>query len=69
MPALTLRADPFNLPWGTSVFAKITAINIYGDSIDSDEGNGAIIVTKPDPPINLIEDYAERTKSTIGFTW
>lgn len=35
----------------------------------SNEGNGAIIITTPDPPINLQEDYSQRTKSTLAITW
>ena len=45
-----LRAEPFSLEWGTSVYAKIIAINIYGDSVISEPGNGAIIITNPDTP-------------------
>jgi hypothetical protein len=69
VPALTLRAAPYSLPWGSSIYAKIVAINQYGNSLDSDEGNGAMIITKPDPPIDFIEDYSQRTKSTIGVSW
>ena len=36
-----LRAAPYSLDWGDSVFAKIIATNSYGDSLESDEGNGA----------------------------
>lgn len=32
-------------------------------------GNGAIISTFPDPPINFIEYYPDRDPTTIGFTW
>jgi hypothetical protein len=31
----------------------VTAINIIGSSPQSDEGNGAIILTNPDAPLNL----------------
>ena len=67
VPALTLIASPYSHPWGSSIYARVVAINIYGDSEVSEEGNGAIIVTKPDPPINFVEDYPLRTKSTIGL--
>jgi hypothetical protein len=59
----TLRGAPFNLDWGASVFAKVSARNINGYSIDSVSGNGAVIITTPDAPINLQEDYSLRTKS------
>jgi hypothetical protein len=51
-----LKAAPFELPWGASVYAKLKANNIKGESLESDAGNGAIIKTQPDAPINLAED-------------
>jgi hypothetical protein len=36
----------------------VIAINIYGDSTESLTGNGAVIVTTPDAPINVAEDYS-----------
>jgi hypothetical protein len=39
--------------WGMSVFATISATNIYGTSIDSISGNGAVILTVPSPPVEL----------------
>lgn len=69
VPALVLRVEPYSLPWGSSIYAKVIAINLYGDSLISNEGNGAVIITKPDPPINLAEEYALRTKSTLGLVW
>ena len=49
---------PFNFDWGQSIYAKIIASNAYGDSAESDVGNGAILMTKPDAPINLAEDVS-----------
>jgi hypothetical protein len=46
--------------WGDSVHAKIVAVNIYGDSIDSEVGNGAIIITYPDAPLYLQENLSYR---------
>jgi hypothetical protein len=69
IPVTVLRASPFSLNWGTSVFAKVVATNIYGNSIESVAGNGAVITTTPDAPINLDENTSLRTKSTIGLTW
>jgi hypothetical protein len=65
----TLINSPFNLPWGSSVYAKVLAQNIYGSSGNSSSGNGAIIITYPDPPMNLIENPILRTSSTITFSW
>ena len=45
VPIATLKAIPFNLPWGASVFAKVSAVNIVGASLSSAAGNGAIILT------------------------
>lgn len=64
-----LRVSPFSLAWGTSVYAKVIATNIYGNSVQSSAGNGAVITTTPDAPINLAENTSLRTKSTIGLTW
>ena len=56
IPITTLRTIPFSLEWGSSVYAKVVAINKYGVSLISSEGNGAIITTAPDAPISLAED-------------
>lgn len=69
IPVETLRIAPFNLDWGTSVFVKVTATNLHGDSLQSDAGNGAVITINPDPPTDVIEVYEQRSKSTIGITW
>jgi hypothetical protein len=65
----TLRAAPFSLTWGASVYAKITATNYLGDSIVSLVGNGAIILTFPDEPINLENNLEVTWGTTIGLTW
>jgi hypothetical protein len=41
----------FTLEWGASIYAKVLAYNVYGDSLISLEGNGAVIVTIPDAPL------------------
>jgi hypothetical protein len=64
-----LRGTPFNLPWGSNIHAKVVATNLYGDSIESEVGNGALMITFPDAPINFSEDLSKRTASSIGFTW
>lgn len=64
-----LITAPFNLPWGSRVYTKIIATNIKGDSEASDAGTGAVIITYPDPPVNLVENVAQRSSSTLGFTW
>jgi len=56
IPIATLRAAPFSHPWGASIYAKVVAINLVGESIESAEGNGAVILTTPDAPVSLQDD-------------
>ena len=37
--------------------------------MESDIGNGAIIISDPTAPSNLIEEYSQRTPTTIGLSW
>jgi len=69
VPVTLLRATPFSLEWGSSVYAKVVATNSYGASLVSSEGNGAVITTAPDAPISLAEDVSLKTKSSISLTW
>lgn len=69
VPINTLRAAPYNLNWGDSIVIKVSALNDYGASQFSDEGNGAVILTNPDTPVSFAEDYASKTESQIGLTW
>ncbi len=48
--------SPFNIESGASVYAKVIATNKYGNSLESDEGNGAFMPINPDAPINLSEE-------------
>ena len=57
------------LEWGSSIFVKVVAVNAYGASQESVEGNGAVITTYPDAPISLTEVQEQRTKSTLGLSW
>ncbi len=53
IPIQTLQESPYNLMWGMSVFATVSATNIYGTSTDSISDSGAVILTVPSKPINL----------------
>lgn len=64
-----LLGAPYNLPWGSSVYAKVAAINIKGASVFSIEGNGAVILTIPDSPLNLQNNAAVTSATQIGVTW
>lgn len=46
---------PFSLPWGSSIYAKVIAINVKGGSVESLAGNGAIILRAPDAPLSLAD--------------
>lgn len=69
LPVATLRAEPFNLDWGTSVYATIQATNVKGDSEVSEPGNGGVIITYPDAPYNLVEDMSTKSPTSIGLQW
>lgn len=69
VPISALIAPPYNLPWGSSIYAKVTAVNIVGSSTQSNAGNGALILTNPDEPINLTNDPTITVASIIGFNW
>lgn len=28
-----------------------------------------MIISNPDPPVNLVENYSQRSVNTLGFTW
>lgn len=66
---LALTIAPYNLPWGSSVFADVLATNIIGSSGTSAGGNGAIILITPDSPRNLANVPAITSASQIGLTW
>lgn len=57
------------MPWGSSVFARIIAINIYGQSAESPVGNGAIIIRAPDQPTSITEIIQFRNATTIAISW
>lgn len=64
-----MRQAPYDLDWGASVSAIVKVTNAYGSSLTSDAGNGAVILTDPDTPVLLVEDYSKRTATTLGFSW
>jgi len=45
------------------------ATNIKGDSLMSDVGSGGILLRQADKPINVAENLAARTVSTLGLQW
>lgn len=69
IPVSVFKTEPYNQPWGASIYAIVSATNIKGESENSDEGNGCIIIYQPDPPIELMEDTQFRSQSTLGIKW
>jgi len=63
IPVATLRSEPYNLEWGSEVYAKVSAKNIYGDSAESEAANGAIIIKEPAAPLNFV-NVSEITSAT-----
>lgn len=49
-----VNGAPFLVDWGNSVWAKVSATNAYGTTDFSTPGNGATIITGPDPPTSLL---------------
>jgi hypothetical protein len=69
VPIATLRGSVYNLNWGSSVAATVVAFNAYGNSLNSTQGSGAVIITFPDAPTSLAENTATRGATQIGITW
>ena len=53
MPISVLTAAPYNIAYGSSIYATVQAFNVIGSSGTSAEGNGATILISADAPINL----------------
>lgn len=64
-----LLSAPFLLPFGSSIHAQVDAQNFYGTSKMSEVGNGALILTVPSMPVNLVEDWSVKGPRTIGLQW
>lgn len=69
IPKDILHDPAYDLPWGSDIYARVTAFNLYGQSETSEDGNGGTIVHQPERPINLVEDYSLRTPTTLGLIW
>ena len=58
-------ASPYSLNLGDFVVATVIATNPQGSSLESNQGQGALIITQPDAPINLSEDLSGRTATSL----
>lgn len=59
MPVSVLVSAPYNLPYGSSIYARVTAVNLYGISETSEQANGAIILATPS--IVVVSNHAPGT--------
>jgi hypothetical protein len=69
VPINILRGSTYNHPWGASIYAKVIAYNVYGLSDESAVGNGAVILTVPDAPLNVVEVVTSRAATSITISW
>lgn len=69
VPIFTLKAAPFSLDWGVGVYAIVSAINVVGPSVYSSQGNGAILLTNPDAPLNLANVPSVTSATQVGLSW
>ena len=69
MPFTALRAEPFDIPWGSSIYARVLSVNVVGQSSYSAVGNGAVILSIASAPYNLENDAAVSSQSEIKFDW
>jgi hypothetical protein len=69
VPVNLLRTAPFSLEWGSSIWAKITVTNIIGTTAYSAPGNGAIMLTSSDAPLDLSNVPDITTGSQVGLMW
>lgn len=51
------------------MYARIIAENAYGNSTESEPGSGEKILTRPDAPLNLIENVSARTATSVSLSW
>ena len=65
----TLIVPPWSLVMNEEVWAKIIAINFYGESPFSYAGNTGLIKLIPDAPVNLVNDPSTTDDIKIRFTY
>ena len=63
IPLTVFYTTPFNMVLGDHIYAKITAINLYGWSLESVPGDGAAVVFLPEAPLNLANNAVNTTDS------
>ncbi len=66
IPKSVFSAAPFNLLNTDSVYSKITATNVIGESAESLSGNGALMATVSEPPKSLTNDAANTSHTQVS---
>lgn len=56
VPVNLFKSAPFSLFEGDHIFVRVSAVNDYGESVASQVGDGAVVLSRPDPPTNLVND-------------
>lgn len=69
MQVTTLLAPPFEIPWGSSIYARVKAYNVIGNSDFSEPGNDAVILSVPSAPTTLRDVPDITTGFQIGLEW
>lgn len=61
------ETSPYSLGLGDLIVAKVDATNFKGTSVASEVGGSATIIQAPDAPLDLTENFSERTPTTLGL--
>jgi hypothetical protein len=69
IPHTVLIEAPYSLVLGDEVRVRISAVNLYGPSVTSNDGNGAIIELIPSAPVALSNVEAQTSASQISLQW
>lgn len=65
----TLLSPPFDIPYGSSIYARVKAHNIVGSSEWSEVGNDAVILSVPSQPTNLVNVLENSDGFQIALRW
>jgi len=69
VPIASMRASPFELTWGSSVYVRVSAQNQRGTSAFSTPSNGAIILTYPSPTtLSIVAASTAGEQITLSWT-
>jgi hypothetical protein len=65
----TLLNEPFEIAWGSSIYARVKAYNVIGNSEFSEPGNDAVILSVPSAPTSLVNVPENTSGFQIGLSW